>query len=235
MKRFALTLTILCALCALTWAGTDYSGKDKEVIQQAPPPCEWYRAHEWDFDFWGTFAFAANTGNNHPEDIESEKAEATGATVDLGHVSNDRFMGRDNVWGGGVDVKYFISKYWGIGAEGFILDTKHNIGGAGLGTFTFRYPIGCSRFAPYAFGGVGALGGGSHSIRIFYEPKEQESTEFQTRWINNSHVEAIGQAGAGVEVRITHHIGMMGDFAWNFVSGSHNDFGMARFGVTLSY
>jgi hypothetical protein len=216
MKRFALTFTILCATCALTWAGTDYSGKDKEVIQQAPAPCEWYRAHEWDFNFWGTYAFAANSGNSHPEDFEFQSAENTGSVVDLGHVSNDRFMGRDNVWGGGVDVKFFFSKYWAIGAEGFILDTKHNIGGAGLGTFTFRYPIGCSRFAPYAFGGVGALGGGS-------------------RWIDNKHVEAVGQAGAGLEVRITHHIGLMGDFAWNFVSGPDNDFGMARMGVTLSF
>jgi len=34
---------------------------------------------------------------------------------------------------------------------------------------------------------------------------------------------------------MTHHIGLMGDFAWNFVSGPDNDFAMARFGVTLSY
>ena len=38
-----------------------------------------------------------------------------------------------------------------------------------------------------------------------------------------------------MEIRITHHVGIMTDFAWNILSGPQNDFGMARAGVTLSY
>jgi hypothetical protein len=247
MKRFALTLTILCAAGALTLAGTEsYSGKDKEVIQQAPAPCEWYRAHEWNFDLWGTYAFPGNSGTRDPRrsgdfgdsgiDLDTDPDEH----VDLGLSGNDQFINRDNAWGGGVDIKYFFNKYMGIGVEGFILDANDNVGGAGLGTFTFRYPIGCSRFAPYVFGGVGALGGGSRTIWQFNEIHRgaDNSIEFEFRnkqTIANKHAEAVGQAGGGLEIRITHHIGLMGDFAWNFVSGPDNDFGMTRFGVTLSY
>jgi len=248
MKRFALTLTILCAACALTWAGTEsYSGKDKEVIQQAPAPCEWYRANEWNFDLWGTYAFPGNTGKRDArrsgdfgDDDRTDSGSDPDEHVDLGLFGNDKFINRDNAWGGGADIKYFFNKYMGIGVEGFVLDANDNIGGAGLGTFTLRYPIGCSRFAPYIFGGVGALGGGSHSIWQFNEIHRgsNNSIEFEFRnkqTIQNKHAEAVGQAGGGLEIRITHHIGLMGDFAWNFVSGPDNDFGMARFGVTLSY
>ena len=55
------------------------------------------------------------------------------------------------------------------------------------------------------------------------------------RSVNNTHTYATGQFGAGLEVRITRHVGIMGDFAWNVVQENDNDFGMARFGVTLSY
>src|SRR3954470_5851008 len=128
MKRFTLTFTLLCAACALSYAGTEkYSGKDKEVMQQAPAPCEWYRAHEWDFNVWGTVAFPVNTGRDEHAgsdfegDFEPEPGEFLGQR-DIGEVSNDRFINRDNAWGGGADIKYFFSKYWGLGAEGFVLD-----------------------------------------------------------------------------------------------------------------
>jgi hypothetical protein len=41
-----------------------YSGKEKEVMQPAPPVCEFYRAHEWNFSIWGAWAFASDTGQN---------------------------------------------------------------------------------------------------------------------------------------------------------------------------
>jgi hypothetical protein len=248
MKRFALTLTILCAACALTWAGTEsYSGKDKEVIQQAPAPCEWYRAHEWDLDVWGTYAFPGNTGKRDArrsgdfgDDDRTDSDTDADEHVDLGLFGNDKFINRDDALGGGADIKYFFNKYLGIGVEGFVLDTNDNIGGAALGTFTVRYPIGCSRFAPYAFGGVGVLGGGSHTNWQFNEVHQGPNNANEDEFINkqttqNKHAEAIGQVGGGLEIRLTHHIGLMGDFAWNFVSGPDNDFGMARAGVTFSY
>ena len=45
----------------------------------------------------------------------------------------------------------------------------------------------------------------------------------------------MAQVGAGFEVRITPHIGWTNDFSWNIVSGSHNNFGMARTGVNFAF
>jgi hypothetical protein len=242
MKRFTLTFSILCAACALSYAGTEsYSGKDKEIVQQAPAPCEWYRAHEWDFSFWGTIAFAGNTGLNHDfrtSTFDGGSDSTAPQHIDIGAARNDRFLNKDNTWGGGLDVKYFFNKYMGIGAEGFIVNSDFNSAGGGLGTFTFRYPIGCSRFAPYVWGGGGASAGGSHTVRTFNEFTRSNGNEPEftaDSRIANKHAEATGQVGAGLEIRITHHIGLMTDFAWNILSGPDNNFGMARAGVTFSY
>ena len=242
MKRFTLTLLILCAAGTLAYAGSErYSSKDKEVVQQAPPPCDWYRAHEWDFSFWGTFAFSGNPGlinDFRPGDFDGGPDNPGTEHIDIGAARHDRFLNKDNALGGGLDVKYFFNKWMAIGAEGFIVDADANSAGGGLGTFTFRYPIGCSRFAPYVWGGFGAAGGGSHTVRFFNElnPAGGNEPEFRAdQRVTSKHAEALGQVGAGMEIRITHHVGIMTDFAWNILSGPQNDFGMARAGVTLSY
>jgi hypothetical protein len=53
--------------------------------------------------------------------------------------------------------------------------------------------------------------------------------------LGNKHAEALAQFGAGIEVRITPRIGVMTDFGWNVLSAPDNNFGMLRFGATLSY
>src|SRR3981081_4614009 len=77
MKRFTLTFTILCAVFTLAHAGT-YAGKEKEVLQPAPPPCEWYRAHEWNLDIWGGYAFSANSGSLSASDFPGPEDEFNG-------------------------------------------------------------------------------------------------------------------------------------------------------------
>src|SRR4029077_1909665 len=70
MKKLTLTFCALIALVAVAPAlyaddGPEkYSGKEKEVMQPAPPVCDFYRAHEWDLSIWGAYAFAADTGQN---------------------------------------------------------------------------------------------------------------------------------------------------------------------------
>jgi hypothetical protein len=266
MKRFTLTFAILCAFCALAYTGERYSGKDKEIMQPAPPSCDWYRAHEWDLNLWGSYAIPAN--NNDHRFRFGPFVSSTTAGVGLDRSSNfrepenvvdrqigdkgvDHLINREGAWGGGADLKYFFSKYWGLGVEGFVLDANDNIAGAGLGTFTFRYPIGCSRFAPYAFAGFGAISGGSHTVGLFTdkhtatedtEGEEEETERINDKTIQNKHTLAIGQFGAGLEVRITRPterskiaVGFMADFAWNVVQERDNDFGMGRFGLTFSY
>lgn len=169
----------VCFLSTLAYAGPEnYSAKDKEVMQPAPPPCGFYRDREWDLSIWGAHAFSGSS-----------------------------------TWGGGVDVKYFWSKSFGIGFEGFALDRRDNFGGAALVTLTLRYPVGCSHLAPYVFAGAGVLMGGR----------------------DENNARSTGQAGGGLECRLTPRIGLIADFSWNFVGERDSNFGMVRAGVNFAF
>src|ERR1700737_665210 len=139
MKKLTLTFCALFAFVSALYAGNEkYSGKEKEVMQPAPPVCELYRAHEWDLDFWGAFVFSANPGRNNVPNVDPFTPDTDPGTFDLffgrytsepqntnpnerinlGQQSKDQFLGRDNSFGGGVVLKYFGSRSSGVGVEG---------------------------------------------------------------------------------------------------------------------
>ena len=273
MKKLTLTFCALFALFVVAPAifaddGPErVSSKEKEVMQPAPPVCDFYRAHEWDLDVWGAYMFGGTTGQNSvanddpfdnpsigsfDEDPFTENT-ATGFRVEqaidnpnervnIGQVSKNQLFGRDDSWGGGVDVKYFWSKYFGVGLEGLGIAAKTNFAGGGVLTFTGRYPFG--RFAPYVTGGLGFIDGGATLYKFFNEkhhnvtvtdPNDPTFSVFGTApgfgserefWtvdpVYNNHVRALGQIGAGLEFRVTCHIGLMADFTWNFVFGQED-------------
>jgi len=171
MKRLLMSLLGLSLIASAAFAGVDYSGK--EIKQVAPPPCpEWYADREFNVSLWGTYVF---TGTNW---------------------IGDRYIEADHAWGGGIDLKYFFMRYIGVGIEGWVIDAnqarqdifvdfsdgifassihrERNAIGAVLGTLTLRYPISCTRFAPYIFGGAGGIfGGGQKQVNErFVEPGE---------------------------------------------------------------
>jgi hypothetical protein len=227
MKKSTLILLVMCFLSPLTYAGTEtYSGK--EMKQVAPLPCpEWYADRELNVGIWGTYVF---TGNDWKD---------------------DRYIEADHAWGGGVDAKYFFCRYFGIGLEGWVVDarrtfedvrgnefflvstTEHDSRAIGsvLGTLTLRYPIPCTRFAPYIFAGGGAIFGGGERTRIVVEGGGFLIRTQQT----DSTTEPMGQFGGGIEVRLTPHIGWINDFSWNVVNGSDNNFGMVRSGLNFAF
>src|SRR5438132_1176941 len=169
MKKLTLTFCALFALLVVAPAlyadGPEkYSGKEKEVMQPAPPVCDFYRAHEWDLSIWGAYAFAADTGqfnvpNDDPFFPDSDVTNETvlsifGTTlfvissseprnfnpnerVNIGRVSKNQLFARDDVWGGGADVKYFWSRYFGVGQEDHA-DKIHLITEQGISTTTFQ-------------------------------------------------------------------------------------------------
>src|SRR5881398_1805231 len=274
MKKLTLTFCALFALFAVAAAlyadGPErYSGKEKEVMQPAPPTCDLYRAHEWDLDIWGAYAFAADTGQFDVDKSRNEEGElnadpfspdfdpftfdsGTGfygepqllnprERVNIGQVSKNQLFARDDTWGGGFDVKYFWSKYVGVGIEGVGLAAKTNFAGGGLAPLTGRFPFG--RFAPYVTGGIGFIDGGATLYEFFNEKHEfgalpntpasdanlfngsfvtNEREFLTTDPVSNNHLRALGQIGAGLEFRVTCHIGLMADFTWNFVFGQED-------------
>ena len=58
---------------------------------------------------------------------------------------------------------------------------------------------------------------------------------FYRREFDESETKIMGQVGGGFEVRFTPHIGLLNDFSWNVVSGSNNNFGMARTGINFAF
>ena len=232
MKKLFGILFALVALAGVAFAGTESYSSSKEVRQSTEPaPCpEWYADNEWQIALWGTYAFSTD----NDDDIDFDDDDDFDPNI-IG----------DNAWGGGIDVKYFFRKYFGVGIEAYGLatdgsdvdvdfddddddDDSNNDDGVGSikGTFTFRYPIPCSRVAPYVFAGGGVIFGGVDEDIDFDDDDDDDDDD-------NEDARAIGQVGAGFEVRFTQHIGWMNDFSWNFTDGS--DFGMVRTGVTFAF
>lgn len=248
MKRTLFHLLALAFLHSTLHAGGgETSSKDTTATQPCP---SWYADREWNVSLWGTYAF---TSNEYPTLDNASR----GGVVPIGGATlpeHDRYLEADHAWGGGLDVKFFFARYFGVGIEGYVLDVRQSypdvnidffdIGsgrnharlahdrravGSALGTFTFRYPIPCSRFAPYAFIGGGAIFGGGQQSTIINPPDAVVSIR------SGTETKLVGQAGGGFEVRLTPHIGLINDFTWNVVDGRDNNFGMVRSGVNFAF
>src|SRR5258708_10837842 len=148
MQKLTVTICAFATMITAVYGGeTTYSGKETKAVGQVPQCPEWYRDTEWNVSLWGTYVF---TGNNWQD---------------------DRYFQSDHAWGGGVDVKYFFHRYFGVGLEGWatestrqqfdgfdfngqpVFSDDERVIGAVKGTLTLRYPIHCSRFSPYLYGG----------------------------------------------------------------------------------
>ena len=284
MKKFLITLTIGAVLCAGTSFGGSYSKETKAV---APAPCpEWYSDNEWNVNLWGSYVFTNTDYNPNVDPVDLLVSTDEGKTV-LG--TFDKYIGNDHAWGGGGDVKYFWHRYFGFGVEGFVLSahkngfdifrseeeqeetghgffherTHHSRAiGAVLGTFTLRYPVPCTRFAPYAYAGVGAIfGGGESDSLIIHEPEvdpgvvpgvigggngkgdgdgdgegegEVPDVDAHTRHFGGE-TQLVGHFGFGLETRITRHIGWMTDIGWGVIDGPKNNFTMIRTGINFAF
>ena len=249
MKKLIVTLTFVCAICAPVFAGVGYSAAE-------PAPCpEWYGDTEWTVSFWGTYAFTGTEYAPNPDLLDIVQSASEGNTV---YGTFDRYIGKDHAWGAGADIKYFLYRYFGVGVEGFLLDasrdrfelesngvnvfvadktTEDRLIGEVLGTLTLRYPLRCSRLSPYAWAGGGAIFGGGESDTIIFDGFIGPAADIPTYHTvhSGSTTKAVGQFGAGMEVRITRHVGWVTDYSWNVVDGPKNNFGMFRTGVSVNF
>jgi Outer membrane protein beta-barrel domain len=232
MKAFLASVSLFVFVVATARSGPSQSF-DKGVTTSEMTPA-WYAAGEFNVQLWGTYLATANDYNR------------------------DRYLEADHTWGGGLDAKYFFNRYVAVGIEGYAVSRTASVSylsffapvgttsvtlrdtrtiGAGLATITLRYPIGTSRFAPYAFAGAGVIAGGGQKLR--YEAVNLVGAPPGTNPIRTSfagsETEPIGQFGGGLEIRLTPHIGLINDFSWNVVNGRDNNFGMARSGINFAF
>ncbi len=108
-------------------------------------------------------------------------------------------------WGGGVAVNYFFMKYFGIGAEYFVVGEKPIHAVSGL--FTLRFPVNC--FAPYVFGVLGGIIDGTSSFG--------------------------GGVGGGLEYRVTDKVGLFGDGRYVWAEEDEFNHALVRFGIRLAF
>jgi hypothetical protein len=236
MKTFFSGLSLLMLLVATARSGTSETF-DKSVTETETTR-SWYAAREFNVQLWGTYAFTAN-------DYRQDSPE------------RDRYLRSDHAWGGGVDAKYFFSRYVAVGVEGYAVSSTATFPylaqfgplttypalrdtrtiGAGLATITLRCPIGASRFAPYAVLGGGFIAGGGQQLQfefLGYAGRPPGSNPYRA-YTDFAETRAIGQFCGGLEIRLTRHLGLINDFIWNVVDGRDNNFGMARTGINLAF
>ena len=224
MKKLTLSLCAAVAMTSAAFAGETYSKESKSV---APAPCpQWYADTEFNLTLSGVYAW---TGNNWEEDT---------------------YLAVDHAWGGALDAKYFVHRYFGFGVQGWAArantheifdngftrvwgDEESHLGGGILGTFTLRFPISCTRFAPYVWVGGGGVWGGGRDHDFFLDSTQPLGVV--RREFEDSSAKLVGQVGGGFEVRFTPKVGWTNDFSWNIVSGADNNFGMARTGINFAF
>ena len=159
----------------------------------------------------------------------------------------DRYLGVDHGWGAAIDAKYFFGRYLGVGVQGFGFgldrnarfarfedvedEDENDFAGGFLGTFTFRYPIPCSRFAPYAWAGVGGIWGGGRTRELAFDDDDNVFVIED----NNSDGRIMGQYGVGFEVRFSPHFGWTNDISFNQLEGGQNDFIQVRTGLNFAF
>lgn len=159
MKRLLIQLSVAVSFVSLVLADEERSsGEGKKTTESAAPCPQWYADNEWSVSVWGAYAF------------NGEGSAASGRFTGRGRFRTG-YLGTDDAWGGGLGARYFFQRYFGVGIEGYVIhaqqtvlegggnifppsfverEESHAIGSI-LGTFTLRYPLPCSRLAPYAY------------------------------------------------------------------------------------
>jgi hypothetical protein len=249
MKSHLLTLSILAATAAIAFGGGP-SGKSVATSTDCP---QWYSDNEWNVSLWGTYVFTNTEFAPNADLIDVTQSTSEGSSV-LG--TFDKYIGNDHAWGGGGDVKYFFHRYFGVGVEGFVLDAKKSgfdifeipgvvftrtktlherAVGSVLGTFTVRYPIACTRFAPYAWAGFGGIFGGGESDTLRTQGPPDAFSVFAQTHHYSGEGRLLGQFGFGLETRITRNIGWINDISWGVIDGPDNNFTTLRTGINFAF
>jgi hypothetical protein len=125
----------------------------------------------------------------------------------INNISGKR-VADDGRLGAGAGLSYFPIRYLGFGADAYTENTGHNFVDNASGNLILRLPIETVHLAPYVFGG-----GGRQFDPVY-------------AW--------FGQAGVGLDIRVTRHWGFFADA--RYVMPQHIDnFGVGRVGLRIAF
>ena len=202
------------------------------------PPCpEWYGDRGWNVNLWGTYTFTNTEFAPNPsliDIVQSTRRRSSARHLRPLHRRRSRLGRRRR-------RQIFFCRMLVSVVQGFALDAskpgfdifedqsvpilikqrinhKHTVG-AVLGTLTLRYPIPCTRLAPYAWAGVGAIFGGGERDQLHTQgPPDAFAVNAQTEHFG-SETKLLGQFGAGVEFRFARHVGWTNDLCFGVIDG----------------
>lgn len=157
--------------------------------------------------------------NNNPPPPSNEIFQSNEAQLDLfgsgsvneqvlDHISGKRITQNGRLGAGG-GLTFFPSRFVGFGGDVYSENTEHSFINNASGNLYLRFPIDPVHLAPYVYGGAGYQ----------WEPGQA--------W--------FAQAGAGVDIRVTHHWGFFVDGRYVLPSRHEQNFGVGRAGIRLVF
>lgn len=204
---------MLSGLIAVSLVTASFAGETITRAVPAPatgysvPSASLYNAGEWNIDLFGAYAFSSS--------------------------SNSRLVD-DDAFGGGLGFTYFISRNFGIGAEGTLFDTEGDTLGTTALNLVLRFPVAETGLAPYVYGGVGlTFNADDLESDDFRDARDRIDDNDDPR--DSDDVVFLGHAGAGVEYRFTPHTSLFTDFRYTWSERDHGDFCQARAGVRFAF
>src|SRR5215469_4158140 len=151
MKRkftMLMAAVLLTASASIAQQTTTTTTTTTQSVHVWSDPNQWWANH-WTY----TYGTSPYTDNELSLDLNGSYIANQRAIEHLFHTNI-----RHGFWGGGVGLNYFLNRYLGIGGDIQMFDSNgqlSNFVNNMNGSLIARFPIECSGFAPYIFGGGG--------------------------------------------------------------------------------
>jgi hypothetical protein len=125
----------------------------------------------------------------------------------INNISSERVEDNGRL-GAGLGLNHFFTRHVGLVADAYTENAGHSFVDNTSGNLIVRFPFESIHLAPYVYGGAGYQ----------FDPSGL--------W--------FGQAGGGLEFRLSRQAGLFADARYVFTDGTQN-FGVARLGLRLAF
>lgn len=205
----------LITLLSVSIISTAFAGPEPVVTPPAPPPIASY---------FNTGLELGITGN--------------GAWTQTAW-RDDRYLGTDHTFGGGLFANYWFTQNFGAGvsfngfydtAKGERVPSDTRFVGTVPVMLLARYPIG--NWAPFAFVGAGALINGGNSTVKQPSATPGKILEFE-RYEHD--VKLVAPMGAGIEYKFSPKLGIIGSMEFDKVDRPSSNFMTSKVGLSYSF
>lgn len=190
--------------------------------------------HQWDWSMKDRFHYASDSKDLYAaQEFTLDLFGAYQKDKDKFNDSLDRTLrheGNNGDFGGGLGFNYFFTRNIGIGGDTIILDNRGSFLDSLSLSAVFRFPLGGSHFAPYAFAGGGYQFGPNSTREVEFTEDDGDRKKIDVPDAFNLH------AGVGMEFRLNSHTGIFidGRHAWHLKKDAR-DYVLLRSGLRFAF